>query len=127
MGQKYLIDTNPVIDFFNRRLPVKGEVFMKTIEPEISVITQIELLSNKNIPLEEWEQIQGFISVASVYALENNIVQQTILLRQKYKIKTPDAIIAATALVYNLILISRNITDFKDISRLKLVDPYNLQ
>ncbi len=100
---------------------------MKTIEPAISVVTQIELLSNKNIPAKEWEQIHGFISVASIYALEKNIVQQTILLRQNYKIKTPDAIIAATALVYNLILISRNIIDFKDIAGLKLVDPYSLQ
>ena len=32
-----------------------------TIEPAISVITQIELLSNKNIPQIEWNQLQDFI------------------------------------------------------------------
>ncbi len=50
MEQKYLIDSNPIIDFFNGKLTVKGKNFITAIDPAISVITYIELLSNKNIP-----------------------------------------------------------------------------
>jgi len=97
-----------------------------TIEPSISVITHIELLSNKNIPSDEWKQIQDFIQIAVIYELKKEIVEQTIILRQDYKIKTPDAIIAATALVHNRKLITRNISDSKNIPDLIVVDLHAL-
>lgn len=39
MGQKYLMDTNAVIDFFNGSLPANGKEFISSIDPAISVIT----------------------------------------------------------------------------------------
>lgn len=120
------MDTNAVVDFFNGKLPAKGKYLMAAQQPAISVITHIELLSNKNIPPAEWAQMQNFISSAFIYALESQIVQQTIALRQQHKIKTPDAIIAATALTYNLKLITRNIADFKNISKLTVINPHLL-
>ncbi|EMM77923.1 toxin-antitoxin system, toxin component, PIN domain protein [Leptospira santarosai str. 2000030832] len=53
-------------------------------------------------------------------------MQETIRLRQAYKIKTPDAIIAATALVHGLTLVSRNVPDFSSISNLNVIDPWKL-
>lgn len=38
----------------------------------------------------------------------------------------PDAIIAATTLEFDLILISHNLKDFSKIEGLKLLDPYHL-
>ncbi|MGI4899877.1 MAG: PIN domain-containing protein [Janthinobacterium lividum] len=58
--------------------------------------------------------------------LNKFVVKQVIELRQNHKIKTPDAIIAATALVHDLILISRNVSDFKTIYGLQTVNPHNL-
>ena len=126
MVEKYLMDTNPIIDFFNGRLSANAKKLIATIEPSISVITHIELLSNKNIPSDEWKQIQDFIQIAVIYELKKEIVEQTIILRQDYKIKTPDAIIAATALVHNRKLITRNISDFKNIPDLIVVDLHAL-
>ena len=126
MVEQYLMDTNPVIDFFNGKLSQKGKKFIAVIEPAISVVTHIELLSNKNIPQKEWEHLQDFVQVAIIYALESKIVEQTIILRQNHKIKTPDAIIAATALTHNLTLISRNLSDFKNIPGLTVIDPHTL-
>jgi hypothetical protein len=54
------------------------------------------------------------------------LVNTTIHTRQTYKIKLPDAIIAATALVYNLTLISRNSKDFDGIEGLEFINPYGL-
>jgi predicted nucleic acid-binding protein len=58
--------------------------------------------------------------------LTSNVVDVSIDIRKKNKTKLPDAIIAATALVYDLVLISRNVSDFKNIEGLQLVDPYTL-
>jgi hypothetical protein len=56
-----------------------------------------------------------FFEAASIFDLSADIVNKTINIRQKQKIKLPDAVIAATALCNGLILISRNTTDFKNI------------
>lgn len=126
MVEEFLIDTNPIIDFFNGSLTVKGKKFISGIVPAISVITQIELLSNKNLPPKEWKQINDFIEIAFIYDLQKEIVEQTIILRQNYKIKTPDAIIAATALIYSRTLITRNISDFKNIKGLRVIDLHKI-
>jgi len=48
----------------------------------------------------------------------------TIDLRRKYKIKLPDAVIAATALYYDLILVTRNEKDFEGIKGLEIYNPF---
>ncbi|HET7117654.1 MAG TPA: type II toxin-antitoxin system VapC family toxin [Hanamia sp.] len=120
------MDTNPVIDFFNGSLPISGKNFIAEIEPAISVISYIELFSNKNIPKLELNQLLDFVQIAVIHDLNKEIVEQTIILRQNFKIKTPDAIVAATGLVHNRKLITRNISDFKNIPGLIIIDPYNL-
>lgn len=47
-------------------------------------------------------------------------------MRQKQKIKLPDAIIAATALVNDFVIISRNTKDFKNIEGLEVINPYKI-
>jgi len=58
--------------------------------------------------------------------LDDAITLKTIDLRKSKKIKLGDAIIAATALVHNLILISRNTADFINIEGLDIIDPHNM-
>jgi predicted nucleic acid-binding protein len=123
----YLLDTNAVIDFCNNKLPITAANFIETIEPKISVITATELFASNEITNTEKQILQEFTSIAIVYDNINATIQtQTVALRQVYKIKLPDAIIAATALVYNLTLISRNINDFKNITGLKFINPWEL-
>ena len=45
-------------------------------------------------------------------------------IRLQYKIKLPDAIIAATALEYALKLVTRNVADFNSIEGLNVVNPF---
>ena len=59
-----------------------------------------------------------------VISLQDDIINKTIDLRKKYRIKLPDAVIAATAIVFNLTLVTHNTADFKNIKGLKLVDSY---
>lgn len=68
--------------------------------------------------------LHDFINDSLVIELEQSIKIKTAEIRKKHSIKLPDAIIAATALVYNLILITRNIEDFKSISGLSTINPW---
>lgn len=59
--------------------------------------------------------------------LTDDIADETINLRRDNKIKLPDAIIYATALVEGLSLVTNNISDFKSLNRnVKLIDPFTI-
>jgi predicted nucleic acid-binding protein len=92
--------------------------------PNVSVITKIEVLGF-NAPLEHYQLLSNFINDATVVNLTDEIVDLTINIRKKHRTKLPDAIIAATAMGHNLILITRNISDFKDIEGLELIDAHS--
>lgn len=126
--EKYLIDSNAVIDYLSKKLPVNGMSFMNGVIddiPTLSVITKIEVLGF-NTSDEHYSLLSNFMNDSLIRDLTNDIVAQSIDIRKKHKTKLPDAIIAATALVFNLSLISRNISDFKNIHRLKVIDPHGL-
>ncbi len=128
MGPQYLLDSNAVIDYLSGKLPENGMSFMNQVIndiPYISVITKIEILGFKTTP-EAFRLLSSFVEDSVVLGLSENIVEQTIELRKENKIKTPDAIIAATALVNQLKLISHNTKDFDKIAGLKIVDPYEV-
>lgn len=67
---------------------------------------------------------RDFIDQATLIKVNDDIIDQVILIRKKHKIKIPDAIIAATAVVHHLILITRNVDDFKNIDGLKIENPW---
>ena len=75
---------------------------------------------------EEYELLQNFCKDALVIELSDDIVSKTIDLRIQYKLKTPDAIIAAKALTYNMILLTRNINDFGKVQGLTIINPFEL-
>jgi predicted nucleic acid-binding protein len=125
---QYLIDTNAVIDYLGSKIPASGMDFMNRVidaVPILSVVTKIEVLGF-NAPEQHYKTLSDFINDATVLDLTNNVVEESIDIRKKYKTKLPDAIIAATALVYDLVLISRNTSDFKNIDGLQVIDPHNL-
>jgi predicted nucleic acid-binding protein len=68
-----------------------------------------------------------FTGQSNVININDEIIEKTIKLRKSYKIKLPDAIIAATAISYGLTLVTRNTKDFKNIPGLKVINPYELK
>lgn len=129
MGIKYIWDTNTVIYYLQQQFSPSAEKFMDNLvaeaRPVISAITEIELLCWKSVSEKDLEILRHFIDDALVIELEQPIKYRTADIRKKHKIKLPDAIIAATALVYELILVSRNTSDFKDIEDLQLINPWD--
>ena len=126
MGQGYLIDSNPIIDFFNRSLPEGGKNLLFNIAPAISIITYIEIFSSKNIPDSEYIELKRFAEIAKIYDVNRDVAFKSIELRLNYKIKLPDAIIASTAIVNDLILITRNSSDFSKIKGLEIINPHSI-
>jgi predicted nucleic acid-binding protein len=126
MGKRYLIDSNAIIDFCNGQLPPNGRDFLMGISPEISIVTNIELFATKNISQEECELLEKFVAFSLVHDVSKELINATIEIRQTYKIKLPDAIIAATALVYDMTLISRNSKDFDEIDGLEFINPHTI-
>lgn len=127
MGQEFLIDTNVIIDYTANKLDDKAIAFVENIfntDFNISVIVKIEVLGYNDVPAK-MQLLEDFIATAKILSLDEAITQKTIELRRNKKIKLGDAVIAATALVYNLTLITRNTADFKNIENLTCVDPYN--
>ena len=130
MGQRYILDTNTVIDYVGDRLPHDSALAMDKLvndELNVSIIVRIETLGF-NGEESEMQKLKDFLSLAKIYYVDNLIADKTIDLRKIYrKLKLGDAIIAATALVNNLIFISRNTKDFEDISGLTYINPYELK
>lgn len=126
--EQYLIDTNVVSDYLSASFTTNGMTFIDTAIdsiPNISVITQIELLC-WNTSETTTQSIKNFISDSVVLDINNDVIAECVRIRKSKKIKTPDAIIAATALSYDLILITRNIKDFSNINGLIVIDPFSL-
>ena len=133
MGKNYAIDTNIAIYFLDGVLPPHTLPIMRPIFDErnycLSIITQIELLGWPFPDTTKAEYAELFVSNSLILPLSQGVAEQTILLRKAFKIKpnrrtVPDAIIAATAMVFDLTLISRNDKDFKSITGLKYLNPF---
>ena len=71
MGTRYLIDSNAIIDFCNGKLPTKGKELMMGIEPEISIVSNIEIFSTKNINEEEYSLLQKFVAMSMVHPVNS--------------------------------------------------------
>jgi len=126
MESGYLLDSNVIIGYLAGRIPDVGMEIVSAIVdqiPRISVISQIEVLRFNDTPENE-AILKEFINRSIIYTLNSIVVQRTIELCKQSRIKLPDAIIAATAQIENLILVTRNVDDFKNIPGLNVQNPW---
>ena len=127
MGQ-YLIDNNVISSYFSGLFNEKAMIFVADIIdriPNISVITQIEALSWVNADKRKENVVKEFIEDSNILSLSTDVVNLSIKIRRSRKIKTPDAIIAATAIIHNLTLITSD-SDFNNIEDLKILNPNDI-
>lgn len=114
----YLLDTNILIYYFNGNMEcaVKDKVSMLIRESfQISIISKMEFLG---FPFNsrERQKAEQFVEGATIRSLSDEIVQHVIDIRKEKSIKLPDAIIAATAVQYSAVLVTRNTKDFKTLA-----------
>lgn len=99
--------------------------FLAAPDACISVITRIESLGYHLLSSGEEREISLCLTDLPELALDDLIADRAIVLRQQKKLGLADSIIAATALLYDLPLVTRNEDDFKHIAGLHLINPFN--
>jgi len=128
MGERFLVDTNIIIYFLKGEIPNDHEEKVTEIFAEsfyISTITKIEVLGWHKLDADEKSKIEHFLNSASIFYVDKIIQNKSIEIRQANAIKTADAVIGATALVYDLTLVTRNEGDFKKINGLEIYNPFS--
>lgn len=127
MPSEYLVDTNILIYHTNGSEAVRKFINenIKDTSLNISILTKIEFLGwDKHTP-EGLKKCIKLIDHANVYYLDEDITEKAIEIKKRVNIKLADAVIAATALVNDLSLVTRNIDDFKLLDELIIVNPFN--
>ena len=127
MEKTYLIDTNVVIYYSQDKIPAEhvskvDKIFKDSLN--ISSATKVEVLGFHRITLAEKLKLETLLENALVLHTNNEIVEKAIEVGQKNGLKLGDSIIAATALVYNLTLVTRNQVDFQKVKDLNLYNPF---
>ncbi len=70
--------------------------------------------------------MEDFFNAPQILPISQAVINQAVKLKQIRKISLGDAIIAGTALVYDLTIVTRNIDDFRWITELKLLNPFEI-
>lgn len=94
-GRSFLVDTNIALYLLGGDATIANILDNSTIY--LSFITQLELLGYSGISASEQKKVKSFINDCVVVDITEDIKLKTISIRQNYKLKLPDCIIAATA------------------------------
>jgi len=108
-GIKFLLDTNIVIGLLKEYEPaikLAEEVGVVLEESAVSQITRMELLRHPKITLDDERLIQLFLKECQVLLIDERIEVRATQLRRSGLLKLPDAIVAATAVVNDLRLLT---------------------
>ncbi len=125
---RHLLDTNVWIDAISGKIPSASFLKM-SINADwagYSAITRLELFGYPDIKNEEESKITELLRDFIEIPVDSSIIDRAISIRKKLRIKVPDAIIAASAIENECLLITHNIEDFKNITDLTVLDPYSI-
>lgn len=117
-----LLDSNAIVYFS------KGDSFSSFTEKysgefSASKISVIEVLGFHRITETDKIVLKEIFSILDLHNVSDQVIDISVELRQKRNISLGDSIIAATALVHKLPLVTANISDFKWIEELEIIHP----
>ena len=109
MSERFF-DTNIVIDMLHNR-PVAWAELRSVTRAWISRMTWIEVMSG--VPDDAATETEEFLRLFAMSEIDEEIARRAAALRnQRKSLKSPDAIILASAQVSGRILVTRNTNDF---------------
>lgn len=111
---RYLLDTDVFIDHLRgaERLELSGHSY--------SVITRCELFAGRD---DAESDVRRLLASHHQVAVSAEIAERAGRIRRSVRIDTPDALIAATALVHGHVLVTRNIKHFSNVPDLRIEGP----
>ena len=98
--------------------------FIRNKAIHVSAISYLETLGYHRISPQEKLALQKFFAMITPLPISHLVIQKATELRQQRKLSVGDAVIAATALIYNKTLVTRNTKDFDWITGLELINPF---
>ncbi len=119
-----LLDSNIIIYATQPQYPWLRE-FIAVHEPAISAVSYLETLGYHRLTDLERQLLEEFFAVSLILPISQPVVEQAVLLRQIQRMTLGDAIIAGTALVHGLVLVTRNVNDFEWIEGLSVLNPFD--
>lgn len=125
---RWLLDTNLFIETAAGR-PHAIAAFRRATEIEwagFSAISLVEALGFPGLSAVEENNLKTLFGQFVEVSVSAQVIEKAIHLRRAVRIDTPDALIAATALVWRAELITRNVSDFSRLPGLTVIDPAGL-
>ena len=117
-----LLDSNIIIyaikpEFVNLRNLVEKNKSM------VSAISYVEVLGYHKLTPEDREDFEEFFNIVPILNISQTILEQAVALKQQRKMSLGDSIIAATAIVHKLTLVTANVKDFEWIEDITILNP----
>ena len=119
----YLLDTNIIIYYLKGDQSVVNylnNLLNKNLLLYISVISETELFSFEKLTEEEENKIKEILETLYILPIDSQIARLAGFLKRSFKIGLADSLIGATAIIYKLTLVTRNVKDFKKIPNLSI-------
>jgi predicted nucleic acid-binding protein len=121
----YLLDSNILIEYLNGHDRIVAYLDSISIKENciISIISKIELISFSQLTTNEIRKILTFLENFQNISLTDEIALKAAEIRRKHKLKLPDAVIAATAVISDARLVSGDEV-FNKLKFIELVNPF---
>lgn len=119
MGLTVLLDTNAIIALL-RNDEALTSLIVASDKVYISIINIIEFKSFSNLSAADSRLFDAFVKRIDVIDLtlsNRKLINQITTIRKQYKLKLPDAVIAASAMSINAKLVTAD-SDFSKVSKL---------
>jgi predicted nucleic acid-binding protein len=117
-----LIDSNIIIYSYLNEYQYLREMIIDGTS-NISEISRIEILGYHGLKNDEESYFNDIFTLVNIIIPTQEIFDRAISIRKQYNLKLGDSLIAATAIVSNLTLYTKNIRDFEKITGLKSINP----
>ena len=125
MSAHVLFDSSAIILYFNNAVSTESFSLIKQAIEEragaISVITRAEVLAWPSHTAQSIELASAGMLGFEQIDVDSIIADEAARIRRECNLKLPDALIAATAKLRGLAVITANVRDFERVSQLKVI------
>lgn len=105
-----LLDSDILLDFLDGHAAAAREI-ARYRETCISIVSWMEIMAGARTAADENTR-QAFLQHFRIVPITQRVAEEAVALRRKYRIKLPDAIVWASAITEDCLLVSRNTKDF---------------
>lgn len=120
----HLLDSNILI-YAGQPANAFLDAWINSAAAHVSAISIPEVLGYPGISSEDEALFEEWFAELTVHAVTEPVLRRAALLRRQRRMKLGDSIIAATALMIGADLVTRNVDDFRHVTGLHLINPFD--